>query len=113
MADRVERAFYRIHYPIVERPRFWAGTCAYEVLDCCEGGLRYRLGESDARPEVGSMVRGLLRFHSGTEFDVEGEVVRVQSGSVALDLVTDRIPFSVILAEQKALLRRYPIIDRP
>ncbi|MGD8276698.1 MAG: PilZ domain-containing protein [Gemmatimonadota bacterium] len=111
MPYRIERAFYRIHYPITERPRFWSGTCVYEVLDCCEGGLRYRLSGSEARPAVGATVNGLLRFHRGTELDIEGEVVRVQNGSVALNLTTNRIPFSVILAEQKELLRRYPMID--
>ncbi len=111
MPFRIERAFYRIHYPIAERPRFWSGTYAYEVLDCCEGGLRYRLNESDPRPAVGSSVRGLLRFHRGTELEIEGDVVRVQNGSVALNLTVNRIPFSVILTEQKELLRRYPMID--
>jgi len=81
------------------------------VLDCGEGGLRYRLNESDTRPAVGSKVNGLLRFHRGTELEIEGEIVRVQSSSVALNLTTTRIPFSVILAEQKELLRRYPLID--
>ena len=38
---------------------------------------------------------------------VEGEVVRIQNGEVAVNLTSQRIPFSVILSEQRALLRHY------
>jgi hypothetical protein len=110
MPERIERSYHRIHYPIAARPRLWSGRSAFEVLDCCEGGLRYRLGGED-RPAVGETMSGLLRFHRGVELEIEGEVVRVQSGSVALRLTAGRIPFSIILAEQKELVRRYPLVD--
>jgi hypothetical protein len=56
-------------------------------------------------------VNGLLRFHRGVELEIKGEVVRVQSGSVALRLTACRIPSSIILAEQKEPVRRNPMVD--
>src|SRR2546423_13403723 len=74
-ADR--RGFERIDYAVgaEERPLFLSGGGTFEIMDCAERGIRYAaLG--DRLPEVGSDVRGTIRFPEGPEGAVEGVGVR-------------------------------------
>jgi PilZ domain len=106
MSSSPERAYYRIVYPLRDRPRLELGGRQHEVVDCSEGGLRFQL-TSGAPPELGAPVRAVVRFHEGQEVAVEGAVVRVQGGHVALRLARG-IPLAVILAEQRYLRAHYP-----
>ena len=106
MPSSPERAHYRIVYPLRDRPRLELGGGQHEVVDCSEGGLRFQM-TSGAPPELGAHVRAVVRFHEGREVVVEGPIVRVQGGHIALRL-TRGIPLAVILAEQRYLLAHYP-----
>jgi hypothetical protein len=106
MPTSPERAHYRIIYPLGDRPRLELGGRQHDVVDCSEGGLRFQM-TSGAPPELGESVRAVVRFHEGREVEVEGPVVRVQGGHVALRLARG-IPLAVILAEQRYLRAHYP-----
>jgi len=104
MPTPYERAHYRIPYPEYEGPRLVVGHQVCEVVDCSERGLRFR-SEAHLLPAPGQMVEGRLRFPRGIEVRVEGMVMRVQDGEVALRLIGPGIPFRVILQEQIFLRR--------
>lgn len=112
MIDRsAERAHYRIQYPVLERPRFTLDGREHEVLNCSEMGVCYVVqGECGVVP--GDVVHGRLRFSRGDEVEIEGVVVRVQDGTVALHLSGMPIPFIVILDEQRYLRQKYPMWPR-
>ncbi|MFO7262315.1 MAG: PilZ domain-containing protein [bacterium] len=109
--QRREREYYRIQYPVRERPRFLVDGKEYEVLNCSEMGVCYVVpGEVPIVP--GDVVHGKIRFSRGDEVEIEGVVVRVQDGTVALHLAAMPIPFVVILNEQQYLRQKYPMWPR-
>lgn len=102
-----DRAFYRVVYPILARPRLVIGTDMHEILDCSERGLRFRVtGEP---PVAGSTFDGMVRFQTGSEVAVAGEVIRIQESEVAVRLGDPGIPLSVVLDEQRFLRARFPL----
>lgn len=102
-----ERRHFRILFPLRERPRLVEpdGT-RHLVLDCSEGGLRYRPTTGTA-PEIGAGVVGTLHFRGGRRVEVRGTIVRVQEdGEVGVELAAGGIPFPAVWAEQRRLRRR-------
>lgn len=104
----IERSYYRIRYPRRERPWLVVDESNFEVLDCSETGLRIQyLG--DAPPEPGDTITGTIRFpREQEEVQVEGTVVWVREGEVALHLPNTRIPLATIFREQRYLRAHYP-----
>ncbi len=103
-----QRGHFRIEYPRQERPALVLHDQALEVVDCSESGLRYVLPSEEPVPQIGSEVRGVLRFHGGEEVNVEGVVSRLDGPTAAVLLSGGEIPFAIILREQQSLRRRYP-----
>lgn len=104
----IERSYYRIQYPLTERPVLMLEGRQYPVIDCSEHGLRF-VRSLTAPLEVGDRVHGVLRFKRGAETEVEGDVVRVQGEHAALHLKVSGIPLSIILDEQRYLRTHYPM----
>jgi len=100
------RETFRIPYPEDERPEFvlepepaGRGKAVAPVLDVSEEGVRFVL-----RPplDVGTEVRGTIRFPKGEVVPVAGRVVRVQEDQVCLHL-TRPVPARVIVEETRRL----------
>ncbi len=102
MTDASRRAFFRIIYPLVERPSFEVGRYVYEVIDVCELGLRYEVRDRRI-PLLGSQVAGTVVFRRGQEVEVSGEVLRANGGMIVLTLDRTGVTFHEILAEQRHL----------
>jgi hypothetical protein len=96
------REHYRIEYPPAEQPTLLLDVGGCPVRDCSERGVRFEAPRADALA-CGSRVRGVLRFRWGDEAEVDGVVVRVDAGGVALRLQEPGIPFALILQEQRRL----------
>jgi PilZ domain-containing protein len=92
------RGYERIEYPPEDRPIFLFDDNHFVVLDCSERGLRFSTDRP--APEVGTELRGTIRFAPGTEVEVEGAVLRVQADSVAVLFTTKWIPRDVIVSER-------------
>jgi hypothetical protein len=121
MRYRFQRAHFRILYPIQGRPRLILPAEAepdehaetepeaveFEVIDCSERGVRFR--PQTAPPAVGTEISGRVRFRSGAEVAVEGVVIRIQAGEVAVHLDRRPIPLGVIYDEQRFLRARFPL----
>lgn len=104
MPRSYERSAYRIPYPFIESPRLIVGMQVLQVVDCSERGLRFRAPGPEL-PELGTRLRGRLRFPRGAEVGIEGTVVRIMDDEVALYLSDPGVPFRVILQEQIHLRR--------
>lgn len=105
-----DRAFYRLRYPVAARPEFRAERDArtLPVIDCSEGGFRFRTPADAPLPALGEPATGEIRFRSGRSARVAGVVVRVQDEEVAVQLTAQSIPFAVVLQEQQFVRRRFP-----
>ena len=104
MADRERRGFERLEYADGERPIFLSEGRTFEVVDCAERGVRYvPVRELRALPEVGSDVRGTIRFPDGPEVPVEGVVVRAGGDGIAVNFTQLWIDKEVIERERRRL----------
>jgi hypothetical protein len=101
--DRLERAFYRIRYPVFLRPTLLIGAERFVVVDVSERGLRFLATGSG--PPPGAVVVARLSLLEMSPIEVEGTVVRREGGHVALVLARG-VPFAVILDQQRLLQQR-------
>ncbi|NIP92153.1 MAG: PilZ domain-containing protein [Akkermansiaceae bacterium] len=100
-----ERAYYRVEYPIQERPAFVVDEVEMAVHDLSEHGVRFTR-HPHLRLAEGETVSGLIRFRDRGELHVEGRVVWVRGDMAALELQVP-VPFGTILDEQRYLRNRY------
>ena len=106
MTWKERRGFERVEYgpDAGDRPIFLSGGGTFEVVDYAERGLRYVLvSERPALPEVGSEVRGTIRFPDGPEVPVEGVVVRSGGDGVAVNFTQLWIDKEVIERERRRM----------
>lgn len=102
--SKQKRQFFRIEYPIDERPSLIVGDDTYEVLDTSERGMR--LAPIGHQPIPGNL-KGTLRFRDGSECLVAGMVARqAPDGSLVVKL-TVGISLANIMKEQRRLIQRY------
>jgi hypothetical protein len=96
------RAYYRVTYPLMERPTFEVEGGRFEVVECSERGLRYQVANSGP-PAIAAELKGTIEFRRGGKTDVAGQVIRSQGGEVVLILDKRGIPFADVLLEQQYL----------
>ena len=107
MSYSQERQYYRLSFPLQERPHFQVGNVAMPIIECSERGFRYEPAAPHA-PEVGDEISGRIKFRRGTEVAVAGTITRRQDATLVLVLDSPGVPFAVLMAEQRHLRRHYP-----
>jgi hypothetical protein len=102
MSYAEQRGFERVEYApgSGERPVFLSGGGTFEIVDCAERGIRY-VAIPNRLPDVGSDVRGTVRFPDGPEVPVEGVVVRAGGDGVAVNFTRLWIDKEVIEQERR------------
>jgi hypothetical protein len=109
MSEHSRRAYYRIRYPIDDRPTLELGEERWEVVDVAEFGCGFLTRPGDAFHK-GELVRGRLRIGTRHDLTIEGIVVWRRSDHAALKF-NRPIPFKVVLDEQRYLKSRYKLRD--
>lgn len=110
MGPLERRAVERLEYPTELRPVLVVSGTVFQVLDCSERGLRY-IAPPDGPPDVGTEMAGRIRFASGAEAQIEGAVVRVAEGMVALQFTGIWLSPELI-EDERRLLRRLENVER-
>ncbi len=105
MFTPIERAFYRLVYPIVCRPELRVGGDAFLVIDLSEQGIRFRAAEGPY-PLLGTVFTGQIVLQTAGPVEVEGRIVRIQPPEIGA-VLTKGVPFAVMLEEQRYLARRF------
>lgn len=100
-----EREYYRVSYPVAERPVLSASYGQYDVMDVSEYGVRVAL-PSEANLTPGMCLIAVIRFHDGGELECYGEILRRDDDSIAVYLHKS-IPLKRIYAESAYLRRIY------
>jgi len=98
------RRFYRIKYPLIERPTITVDKKEYKVIDISEGGVKFFSPVTSFK--VSEYIKGLIKFHDGEVMPVEGHVLRLQNKRVII-LLDRKIPLQRILKEQRYLIKKY------
>lgn len=101
------RQVYRLRYPLRERPVFESEKIPYPVVDLSETGLRFFTRERAAF-QIGQKVEGeLVLLDNAGRRHLEGTVVRINLGGVALRLSPDtQIPLAMMMREQQRLIQK-------
>jgi hypothetical protein len=102
------REYYRLDYPLVERPRFVSGSEAWLVCEVSEGGMQLEMAVAAAALlEVDQVLAGALAFRHAEEVEVRGQVMRVQGTRVSVRFEPPGVPWATVLEEERAILARY------
>lgn len=98
--DTNSRSFYRLRYPILERPKLEIDNKTYPVTELSEGGMRVEARELD------KAIHGTLVLRDGSRMAVKGILGRtIGSEKVVVELTG--VSFAVLMNEQRRLLKRY------
>ena len=100
------RKFFRIRYPVRERPRLRILAETFSVIDTSESGLLF-LSSTLPRFNLDHEVSGQLIFQDGHRIKIRGKVVRRNKNQYAMAL-DDGIPLPNMMAEHLAILAKYP-----
>lgn len=104
------RAFFRLPYPHTERPSLRVDDTLYPVSEISEGGLRVvALDQSEVLAQQLD-VQGTLHLVDA-KVDVHGRVLRQQGEEVVL-VLSEGIPLSLMVSEQRRLIQKYPSLFR-
>ena len=106
-----DREFFRLQYPQQAAPKFTMDGVVHRIVDIGEGGFRYAVAENGA--VVGRTVKGVIEFEDYDPLEIEGEVVRMQAGEVAIRCAPPAIPLALVIREQQRVRRRYPFRGVP
>jgi hypothetical protein len=105
------RKYFRIVYPINDRPVISVGEEEFVVVDLSEKGVKFfRNGNGPTGDEKvfekGLSVRATLTLNNGEPVEVEGSIIRVTGEEVVLNLKKG-VSFSRIIREQWYLIGKY------
>ncbi len=102
--SKQKRQYFRIEYPVDERPTLVIGSESLEVVDTSERGMRVLPAKGSPVP---THIKGTLKFRDGSECMVAGQVVRqAPDGSLVIQL-TVGISLALIMKEQRRLIQKY------
>jgi hypothetical protein len=102
-----KRDHFRVVYPETERPRFWVGPKAFEVLDISEKGLSFAVDLQN--PIVARQaLSGVVVFSSGVRVEVSGKVARIDHVRELCALkLEEGVPLMIMIEEQRMLRQKY------
>lgn len=103
------RAYYRLVYPMVLRPRLRVGDQTYEVVDLSEEGVRF-IHPGPDWPVLGTELIGVIQLPTGEVLAVEGVVTRLAARSVVVQL-SKGVTFAIMIEQQRFITQRnFPMI---
>lgn len=104
-SQRNRRRYFRLQYPLSDRPSLSVDGHAFEVAELSEGGLKLFL-DGDFRFYAGKTIEGNITFHDETVAVVRGVVSRVTDVEVVV-VNLEGISFNRMVIEQQQLIRKY------
>ena len=103
------RWHYRVEYPERAMPVVDTRDGPARMLDVSEAGLRYELPIGAPPPEADEEFTAVLRFHDARKVEVRVVITRVSGRRVSARIAAPGIPLNVMFAEQRWLMRHYPL----
>ncbi len=104
--DIQRRAHFRLRYPMPARPVLRAGNEIYYVNEISEGGMRLVLHSDNPQSAAPEQLSGELTL-AGERLSIDAQLLRREGREVIMRLAKG-IPLSLVLSEQRRLLKAYP-----
>ncbi|MDH5736004.1 MAG: PilZ domain-containing protein [Gammaproteobacteria bacterium] len=102
-----KREYYRVEYPINDRPVLLSRDKKFEVIDISEGGVKFRV-DNNGCFLVGDVLGVSIRFSDNYIFNCMGKIVRVDNENVAVNNL-HHIPLERIRSEHLQLIQKYHV----
>lgn len=100
------REFFRIEYPITDRPPMVLNGRRGALVNLSENGVKWEAEDGTTIIAKDDNVFGRITFSDGSLLDVSGKCIRSQQGVVAVEL-TKPIALSRIMGEQRNLIQKF------
>lgn len=101
-----QREFYRLWYPVAERPSLRIDDQEFDVSEVSEAGVRIVIA-SQVELADAEVFTGTITFRSGEKESVEGTILRSSENEIVANL-TIGISLKRMMAEQIRIRRKYP-----
>jgi hypothetical protein len=100
------RNYFRIKFPITQRPCLVVNAAEFEVVELAEAGARIVVGDAQVSESTGEF-DATIQFPDGASARVTARVHR-REGSEAVLRFSANLPYSIIAAQQQRLLKLFP-----
>ena len=100
------RNYFRIRFPITQRPCLVVNAAQFDIVELAETGARVIVngaGPSDTTGEFDAMIQ----FRDGVMVPVTARVHR-REGDEAILRFSTNLPYAIIASEQRRLLKLFP-----
>lgn len=104
MVDQ-KRDYFRLEYPYEYRPILLHQDRQYQVVNISEYGVKFRTDDVE-QFDVGQQLKAEIVFHDQQRYPCHGEVIRMGSRSVVLQL-EQPVPLHKIRSEHILLINRF------
>lgn len=101
-----EREYYRLQYPLAERPQILIGDQTFEITEISEQGARIAHAGS-ALIHDGGPFHGVVQFRDETTESIAGVVLRSDQEEFVVSF-SQGITLKRMMAEQIRLRQKYP-----
>lgn len=101
------RNHFRIRYPKIASPSLKVGKDSFKIHNLSEKGVTVDW-VGITLPLKSQEIKGQIHFRDGIVIEVKGYVLRIKRNKVAIRL-SDGIPFSIVMAEQRFLIHTFPL----
>lgn len=102
-----QRQYFRIVFPVAQRPRLDVDGYRFTILEISEGGASL-VGDGTTLPPWNSPRRATITLADGTEIATETIAERHAAPDVLAVRFVELLPLSIITAEQRRLAMLYP-----
>src|SRR5436309_3499025 len=99
-----QRDVFRIPFPVTERPRLIVGAREFDIVDLSESGARILL--DNRQPPATGQFLALIQLSDGTHVRALASVQRQEDDQLVV-CFAEQLPYQIIAAEQRRLLRLY------
>src|SRR5438876_431527 len=100
------RDYFRIRFPLTQRPRLVADSIELEVIELSENGARVVVNGNGVLKGTAPF-GATIRFKDGTAVKITAVMHRWKAKEAILRF-SDNISYSIIVAEQRRLLQLFP-----
>ena len=106
MSEAQKRQFFRVIYPIVERPKVIVAGKSYKIIDLSEGGLKIYVKPQPVSLKVDAIIVGKVFFADGVSQEFTGKILRTHEDFIVVRTSVG-ISLQRIMNEQRFLIGKY------
>ena len=105
------RKFFRLLFPISERPTLQIGGRSCKVVEISEGGCKTAGGAAaiDVLGGLGADVTGFIELSDGDRIDVSGKILRLDADDSVAITFDNGPTFAKMMGVHRAIIAKYSV----